>query len=394
MTDRKLGQNQKTTHAKNRALILRLIQRYRRCSRASLSKEAGLQPTTVTYIVNDLIRFGVVEESGIITGEKGRRSIGIEISPSKYAVLGIRLTRRGFSLAIFNLRGELAISKDFTNKNIGNPNDSIDDLIDSVVEMVKASASAVLCISLAVPGPFDTVNEEIVLMTGAIVWDLRRIRNNLEERLNLPVMMTHDANAGALAQLWTNPSLPTNNTIVYVSVGQGVGCGVIVNGEILQGNLGFAGEIGHMSINYDGYECSCGNRGCLERYTSSTALTSIVNSKYGLSLSFREIAEEIKEGNPDFLSEYKQCCQYLGRGIVNVINCFNPEYIILGDEITKIDPDLLVDIVSEEVKEHTLVKLRSTTNIMADKSGKDAELFGAGVVAINYVYSHIASLMD
>lgn len=230
-------------------------------------------------------------------------------------------------------------------------------------------------------------------MTGAEVWNMKAMRYDLEKAFDLPVMMIHDANAGALCQYWMNDQRLSKGTAVYVSVGQGVGCGVLVNGEVLEGNLGFAGEIGHMSINFDGYECACGNRGCLERYTSSTALVAIINEKYATDLSFRQIADEIGKGNDAFMSEYRTCCRYLGQGAVNIINCFNPAVIVFGDEMTRIAPDLLLSIVKDEVDRRTLPQIHSTTTLSVDKNRRSAELYGAGVVAIRYVFDHIADML-
>ena len=390
----RLGQNQESIQATNRSLVLELIHKEKVCSRAYLAKNSGLQPATVTYIVNDLMRLGVIEESGFIQGEKGRRSIGVSISPKNFCVLAIRLTRVGYLLALFNLRGELIEERSFSNSDKSRPNESIADVIANAVGLVDDNQSyKPLSICIAVPGPFNAVEEEIVLMTGAEVWNMKAMRYDLEKAFDLPVMMIHDANAGALCQYWMNDQRLSKGTAVYVSVGQGVGCGVLVNGEVLEGNLGFAGEIGHMSINFDGYECACGNRGCLERYTSSTALVAIINEKYATDLTFRQIADEIGKGNGAFMSEYRNCCRYLGQGAVNIINCFNPAVIVFGDEMTRIAPDLLLSIVKDEVDRRTLPQIHSTTTLSVDKNRRSAELYGAGVVAIRYVFDHIADML-
>lgn len=392
---KRLGQNQESIQSTNRALVLELIHKSNICSRAYLAKNSGLQPATVTYIVNNLINLGVIEESGVIQGEKGRRSIGVSISSSGYCVLAIRLTRVGYLVALFNLKGEKIAEKAFSNRDKNRPNGSIEELTKNTIEFADLNSSyRILAISIAVPGPFNSVKEEIVLMTGAEVWNLKLIREKLEKHFKLPLIMIHDANAGALCQYWTNNELLSKGTCVYVSVGQGVGCGVLVDGEVLEGNLGFAGEIGHMSINYQGYKCACGNKGCLERYTSSAAFTSIINEKSKLSLSFSQIVDAIHNGNKDFFKEYIACCKYLGQGAVNIINCYNPSVLIFGDEMTKIDPDVLLENVKAEVAEKTLPQINQTTTLLVDKEERNAELYGAGVVAIRYVYNHIAELLE
>ena len=110
----KLGQNQESIQASNKALLLELIRSEKNCSRAMLSKISGLQSTTVTYIVNDFIQKGIIEETGLISGIRGRRSIGISITDRDYAVLGIRIARQGFSLGIYTLNGRRIAEEDYS----------------------------------------------------------------------------------------------------------------------------------------------------------------------------------------------------------------------------------------------------------------------------------------
>ena len=118
-------------------------------------------------------------------------------------------------------------------------------------------------------------------MTEKEGWGTLNIKKQFQQELQLPIIVQHDACAGAWAQLWYNEKVSYEGVLLYMSVGQGVGSGLMIDGEAFKGGWGITGEIGHMSIDYEGITCSCGNRGCLEKYTSSIAFKTNVNTRLG-----------------------------------------------------------------------------------------------------------------
>ena len=119
---------------------------------------------------------------------------------------------------------------------------------------------------MAIPGPFIKQEGKIAVLTETAGWGNMAFKEELEKHFSYPVFMEHDANAGAYAQIWYDKTIDKNSSLIYVAIGQGVGAGIVYHGEIIKGELGIAGEIGHTTINYDGPRCECGNRGCLEKY--------------------------------------------------------------------------------------------------------------------------------
>jgi N-acetylglucosamine repressor len=381
------GLNQESIQTSNRALLLELIRKECVCSRAHLSKQSKLQQTTVTYITNDFLKLKLIRETGLISGNKGRRSIGIEIEKNTYGVLGIRLARTGYSVGIFNLAGECVKKKAYHHHADEEPNVIIKKIIDKAKEMLNdENERKILAVGVAVPGPFNMKSETIVLMTEMAGWNALRLREEFEKGLGLPVYFQHDACAGVWAQLWHNVQIGHENILVYISVGEGVGSGILVNGKMLEDGYSFAGEIGHMSINYDGLKCECGNKGCLEKYTSAIALTKTINQELGTHDSFSVIAQKIKEGDEICLKHYLTCCDYLAVGLVNVINCFNPNAIILGDEIVKILPELLLERVQSKIHERSMPEIYNNVQIFVNEPNLDAELYGAAIIAIREIY--------
>lgn len=391
MNNENSGLNQESTQSSNRALLLEMIRKEGVCSRALLSQQSSLKQSTITYIINDFIKWGLVVETGLIQGSKGRRSIGIAIDERKYSVLGVRITRNGFSVGAFNLAGSCITEKKVKPTSRPGTQETLNGIVSELKTIMEELPGRLfLAMGVSVPGPFNAKEEKIVLMTETTGWDDINIRLELQKHFDMPIFLVHDANAGAWAQLWYNKELNWNGTIVYISAGQGIGSGILVNGETMTGAIGYAGEIGHMSIVYNGLECECGNYGCLEKYTSSIALTRMVNEhrKGELPLSFEEIKDRIWSGDELCREIYEKCCDYLAAGVINIVNCLNPEAIIIGDDMAEIQPELMSARILKMLNARTLPGACGNLKLIISRIEHDAELYGAAIIAIREIYKH------
>jgi len=392
---KKLGQNQESIQAANKALLLELLRSEGECSRADLAKMSGLQPTTVTYIVNDFIECGVVEETGLKTGTRGRRSISLKITDKKYAVLGIRITRKGFSAGIFTLNGNPVKTAAFNYPERSSAEELVEYISKSANKMIsQVKEYEIIRAGIAVPGPYNINESKIMLMTGSVDWSTINLKATFAEKLNVGATVIHDASAGALSLYWTSKKIQRSDTLLYVSVGQGVGGGILMEQEILNGSRGYAGEMGHMTIDRNGIPCECGNKGCLEKYSSSMALVNAVNEELGTSLSFREISELIRKEDETALKHFDNACEALAIGTVSMVNCLDPDKIIFGDEMAKIKPDRFLDNIRKGVTRQSLPTIHGNLDLMVADSAVDAELSGAGMAAIRHIYRDFASYFE
>lgn len=385
------GLNQESTQSANRALLLEMICKEGVCSRAVLSQRSSLKQSTVTYIINDFIKWGLVTETGLIPGSKGRRSIGIAIDKSQYAVLGVRIARTSFCVGAFDMSGDCIFEKRIRHTHRNSTREILDRIVEELKVILEQLPHRVfLAIGVAVPGPFNTKEEKIVLMTETIGWSEVNIREELQKNFHLPVFLVHDANAGAWAQLWWNKTLSWDGTFVYISAGQGIGSGILIDGETLTGSVGFAGEIGHMTVVHNGLKCECGNYGCLEKYTSSIALTRMVNEARGEQepLTFEEIKEKIRLGDELCSAIFEECCSYLATGVINIINCLNPDAIVIGDDMAEIKPDVMITKILQMVRERTLPGASDHLKVIISELKHDAEFCGAAIIAIREIYKH------
>lgn len=374
----------------NLAVVIKLMTKLGICSRADLAKRTGLRGSTITNIINDLINVGLVNETGNIEGAKGRRSIGITLNRQFCNVISVRITRKIYLVGRFNIDGreEEIITGDFHSQN------SIEDRLfkieQSVNHIMSSTNTKIAGIGLSVPGPLNRQNESIALMTGATGWEKVNLRQHFQQRFNLPVFIEHDANAGALAEWWYGINNIEMGTYVYIAAGQGIGAGIIVDGKIIHGSLGIAGEIGHMTMNYNGPRCQCGNTGCLENYCSVIALlknikegiTGGANTSLSLDCTLSDIVAAVEKHDSFVVEKFNEAARIFGIGLVNVINAYNPDIIVIGDEFIQFGNPLL-EILRKTVRERVLSDIYEKTDIRFSSFQHDPALIGGAALAVD-----------
>lgn len=246
----------------------------------------------------------------------------------------------------------------------------------------------VLGIGVAIPGPFLSDAETIILMSGFPGWETVDINSELSKEFGLPVFLEHDANCGALAELWYG-QVGDNDNMVYVVADLGVGAGIVINGKLYNGDLGIAGEIGHSTIDYSGPKCECGNCGCLELYCSTKVLLQEYKKETASqpeysgsgSKTVEEVLKCVANGDPLARKVFKRVATFLGIGLVNVVNSFNPGLIVIGDRIT-LAGDYLLEVVDEVLKARLLKPIYDRVEIRLGSFIKDPILYGASALVL------------
>lgn len=383
------GYNQDNIQDMNRTLLLHILQKEKKCARITLANQSGLKQATVTNIINDFLEWKLVREVGFLPGNKGRRSIALEINKDNYLVAGIRIARRDYSVGVFNLMGEAVSVKRGSISSKEEVSQVFQRIMREMEEQIKAyPRRRVLSMGVAIPGPYSYREGRIQLMTSMEGWSKIHLREELQRRFSIPICIEQDANAAAMAQYWYRDDKTEPDVLVYIAVGQGVGAGIVSKGELLVGYNGTAGEIGHTCIDIHGPKCSCGNRGCLENYCSSIAFTRAVNEKLQpkKELHFQDAALMVKEENPEAAQLFFEACDYLAIGVVNVINTFNPQVVVIGDEMAHILPERMLDRIITRVKERVLPSIFKTTQIRMSMVEHDSMVHGAAIVAIRTIF--------
>ena len=215
-------------------------------------------------------------------------------------------------------------------------------------------------------------------------WEQSNIKEELKEVFGLPIYVLNDANAAALGELWLGAA-QGKKQVVVVTIGTGVGGGIIVNGEILLGVNGFAGEIGHMQICHNGKKCSCGNTGCLEGYGSTSALVQMVieavekgkiSNEENKEINGKWIFQEVSKENQEVKAILEEWIEYISSGIVGLIHIFNPEQVLIGGGVSE-QKELFIEPLNKKVRASVMKHFLGNFELKAAELGNDAGMVGA-----------------
>ncbi|WP_195984756.1 ROK family transcriptional regulator [Clostridium sp. D33t1_170424_F3] len=389
--------NQEKIQIINRVLILSLIRQEGICSRATLAKLSGLRQATITNIIGELIHCGLVVETGLISGERNRRAIGVRLNDERFKVIGVRLARGKFDICLAGLSGKPhGIWRHRTDIE-GNLPSSLRAVRLSIQDLIREHPdSEILSVCVAVPGPYHEGEDRLLFVTGMNGWKGCAVHGTLSEGLSVPLQVINDANAGAFAQFWYSGGGVEAQNMVYILAGQGIGCGMLVDGKLLLGQQSIAGEFGHSSIYFDGAPCTCGNRGCLEQYCSVAALQEqiVEQLRNGASSCLREgfitvpaIAQAVRAGDRVACEAYRRVCGLLAMGIVGLINQLNPGKIIVGDQLAEIHSGMMLDAVKRTIDNSVNPLISRNMAVEINRLKESPSLLGAAAYAAQQALS-------
>lgn len=240
-------------------------------------------------------------------------------------------------------------------------------------------------IGISATGQIDPVSGAVSGTCGNLPgWTGAPLKQAFQERYGLPVTVINDANCAALAEQWIGRARGLSEVVV-LTVGTGIGGGIITNGKILLGSHGLAGEIGHMSIDWQGRPCTCQNRGCLEQYASMTALVRAVtqyDQKYGPhcltghEIDGKEIFRLAEDGHPIVRHLIRQWIHHIACGIAGLVHIFNPAAVLIGGGVST-QKELFIDPLRSEVLSMTMENFKKDLVIDSAQAGNDAGIIGA-----------------
>lgn len=308
--------------------------------------------------------------------------------------LGIDIGGTSVKMGLVTDKGEILVSDNFQV--------AFDNYAIPIFETVKKSivkflnnnsinTNEINGIGVSATGQVNSKTGVIVGVGGNIKnWCNTEIKKELEEIYKVKTTVINDANSMVIGEQWIG-KVKNYKNIIGITVGTGIGGGVIVDSNILLGNIGIAGELGHFSINFNGKRCTCGNIGCYEQYASMTALIKTVKEKYNdienLSVSRDEINgkhifDELEKGNKSIEIIVNKWIENIGKGLVSLTHIFNPEIIIIGGAVSK-QEKLFIKPVREYVLNHVMKKFGETLKVEAAELENNAGLVGAVYYNIN-----------
>ncbi|MFS0821483.1 ROK family transcriptional regulator [Bacillus sp. 1P02SD] len=384
----------------NRSIILDTIRKQGPISRSDIAKMINISPTTVTTAVSDLINEGYVREDGVGFSKGGRKPVLIRFNPNSRYIIGVSITNSSIKISEMNLEGAI-VKKESYPTNLCQGQDIIDLLLKMLKEFLESKENLRLCegISIITPGIVDAKNGVISYNTKLKLFDVP-LKQIVENQFGLPTFIDNDTNAYVLAENYFG-SFMKYKDLVYITIGDGVGSGIMFNGQIIRGNKGSAGELGHTSVVKGGLKCECGNEGCLENYVNWPAIYSKIVSAVmtqGKETSIRNLikgdfksitpavfVEALNEGDGVCYQIVEEIVSHLSTSIINLIQLLSPEVIILSGEIVQGNP-IFIDLLKEKVSKHVIPILREEVNIQPTSLGAEFEMLGAAAVILQEKY--------
>jgi predicted NBD/HSP70 family sugar kinase len=365
----------------NRLRIVDFLRTNGTASRAELARRTGLSRSTVSTLVADLQRRGlVVERAGQFAGEgqPGRPAALLELDPSAAYAVGVDFDHDKIRVAVSDLSrsvlAEAAPAYDVDHDATGSL-DMAAALIEQLLEETEVDRERVLGVGIALAGPLD--HDRGLLHPSDVLpgWVGIDAAGELERRVNAPCYVDNDANLGALAEV-TLGAGRNARFAAYLSISSGIGAGIVVDGRPYHGHRGTAGEIGHVVVDPRGPICRCGNRGCLETLASGPALLRLVEASRDEELTVKRVIELARDGDAGCRRAIADAGQVVGGVVAGLVNLFSPEMVVIGGDLGEAG-DLLLESLRDAVRRDALPAAASELKIVAGALGERANLLGA-----------------
>jgi len=374
-----------TSREINRQIALNLIRTHQPVSRADLARLMNVRRGVASLLVSELLSENLIFEGALgASVGRGRRPTFLYIDSRERCVVGVDIRASRTYILVTDLVGRQlgAVSSFQTNRDV-------DVLIQELARRIKQILTdyhACEGVGVSVPGMVEPTKGRVV-HAPTLSWHDVNLRDPLAAALGIPVQIENSGKACALAQLWaTRSDVVASGNSVFVSVSDGVGVGIVVNGEVLRGRHNTAGEFGHVPLSIDGPKCSCGATGCWESYVSNLATLSRYfgrdlsdprpRDSEEASFSVEDLIARARAGEAKALAALNSTARYLGLGLGSIVNALDPARIYIGGEITTAW-SLIEPIVRSALRERTLTEFGGATEIHVVPAEDHPRLRGA-----------------
>jgi N-acetylglucosamine repressor len=375
-----------TSRAINQQVILNVLLAHAPISRAQLARRLGMQRSAVGRIVGDLIELGLVRETPAGEVDRGRRPTLLALDTRERFVVAVDVRKTRTYMVLTDLVGhEISPVRSFATE--AEPGALIAHIASEVRRLLEQHPGAGRCegVGVALPGMLDRAGDTVV-HSPTLGWRNVPLKGPLVAALGLPVEMENAAKACALALVWKARGEGSPREIVFVSVSDGVGVGLVVGGEILRGRHNVAGEFGHLPLSIEGPPCACGAHGCWEAYVSNLATLSRYVGKPILprqplppefqTLTVEDVVARARQGDARAMMALTTTARYLGLGLASIVNAFDPDRICIGGELTA-GWDLIEATVRSGLGERALVATSADVEIVPIAAEEHPRLKGA-----------------
>jgi N-acetylglucosamine repressor len=379
------------TKKHNRILVLKTIFDHKSISRAEIARATNLTRTTVTDIITVLLDEGLVEEIGMGESHGGKTPILLSLAEDSRYLIGLDLTHSEFRASVINLRGKIC---DTVNKPVKDKrdNDALTLVYQTLDQLMETAYRPLVGIGVGTPGLVDSDKGEVINAVN-LGWENLYLAELLQDRYGLPVFILNDSQAAAMGEYVYGAGHLSENNLIVINVRHGLGAGIVIKGQIFQGDGGGAGEIGHIVVQEGGLPCRCGNYGCLETIASKQALVKKVKQLAwqspgsGFNLSTQEvdldiICQAFSANDPQIQEIVLETARYLGIAISTMVATLNIEKIVLVGDMTCFG-DPWLQVIRETMLTNTLIRMAKDTQVEIGQLGNDSVILGASAMLMN-----------
>ncbi|WP_080875664.1 ROK family transcriptional regulator [Oceanobacillus timonensis] len=386
----------------NKALILRIIREHSPLSKPDIVTKSGLNRGTVSRLVNELEAASIIKQLGEGISSGGRKPTMYTIKGDSGFVIGITVKSKLLEVALADLNGKIVkrFTKELTSKT---PKFIIKKIIESIKEMqeyVQESIFQITCIGIGFPGMVDA--NGTVLKAPSLKWNDVDLRQMIVDTFQIPCVVDNEARVGLIGEKQFDKHNALTDTL-YVSVSNVIGSAVTIKNELFRGYNGLSGEAGHLIVKYNGKKCSCGSKGCWQMYASTNALLKKLSSVSEVTeqlhaspfsqLSVEFLESLASQGNQFVIKEIEEIGQYLGIGLISLVNVLNPKNVLIGGDITKLK-EWVEPSLNETLRASVLPDHNKGLDILFSELGSDSTIIGAIAVALTHFFEngyHISS---
>lgn len=374
-----VANNSASMKQQNRLAILRLL-RKEPLSRAELARRTGLTRAAVSIIAENLLAEQLICESKAARAVRGRAPTLLTLNPAARYAVGVDVSREGCFACVCDftgaVRGSAAVASAATAE------ETVDRIAQAVGRLMgeQKISSRLLCgVGVCIPGPVNTAAGVVLAPPGLELWHGFALTEALEKRLSLPVFLQKDTDALALAE---QNRMPENGDFLYLLADNGLGCSHIKNGAVSHGFSGFGGELGHISICFDGPVCRCGNRGCAELYTSIPATVAEARRENGAIRGWQDVITLAEQGDALCRRVLTRQARLLSVACVSAVNLLEPDTVVLGGALAHA-PALTVQTLQQALSERCMTRTQHRVTVRLSEIKQDARLYAAANLALH-----------
>jgi glucokinase-like ROK family protein len=352
-------------------------------------------------LINELLAHNFVREIGPSTSAGGRPAVSLELNPAAGNIIGLEIGVGYLNVALTDFCSGILWKRQVPVTESSSQRQIIQHAITLVrraVQRGEQMGTRLLGVGIAIPGLVDTTTGTLVYAPN-LEWHNVPLQQIFSAKFDVPVYVDNDANAAALAEHYMGAAQQVDNYISLIA-NVGIGAGVVLGGQVFQGVTGYAGEVGHVTVDPHGPLCHCGNRGCWERFASQSALITRAQNaiQAGQCTSLRAITEgsqrislpaileAAQQGDVVARHALEETGEYLGIGIANLINTFNPDLIVLGGALSLAE-EFLTPVIRQTIAQRAMPDPRDVAQFVVSKFKSEACVMGGVAMVMHDILS-------